>query len=105
MNRFGKQVASALLSRYIYGRAVQIPRSVSKQQISYPTRPFSYTSISHYSSSTMSVPDTLKVGDYEVHTGLFINNEWVRGNGEAFETINPATEETIGMVSLDILLS
>merc|ERR1712225_223769 len=33
-------------------------------------------------------------------TGLFINNEWVKGvDGKTFETINPATEEVICSVS------
>ncbi|MCJ1286367.1 aldehyde dehydrogenase (NAD(P)(+)) ald5 [Xylographa opegraphella] len=35
-------------------------------------------------------------GEFEIPTGLFINNEWVKGvDGKTFETINPSTEEVI----------
>ncbi|CAD6446952.1 9c68798b-bb37-48c1-8420-e263ab7674ad [Sclerotinia trifoliorum] len=38
-------------------------------------------------------------GDYTQPTGLFINNEWVKGvDGKTFEVINPATEEVITSV-------
>jgi len=36
------------------------------------------------------------IGKYTQPTGLFINNEWVKGvDGKTFETINPSTEEVI----------
>jgi len=39
-------------------------------------------------------------GKYQQPTGLFINNEWVKGvDGKTFETINPTTEEVICSVS------
>jgi len=39
---------------------------------------------------------TPSFGEYEQPTGLFINNEWVKGvDGKTFETINPSTEEVI----------
>jgi aldehyde dehydrogenase (NAD+) len=41
---------------------------------------------------------TIKVSGIEVPTGLYIGGEWVKGNGEALETINPATEEVLGSV-------
>jgi aldehyde dehydrogenase (NAD+) len=42
---------------------------------------------------TLKTPAT---GDYQQPTGLFINNEFVKGvEGKTFETINPATEEVI----------
>jgi len=45
----------------------------------------------------LSTPST---GKYTQPTGLFINNEWVKGvDGRTFETINPATEEVICSVS------
>jgi len=35
-------------------------------------------------------------GEYTQPTGLFINNEWVKGvDGKTFEVINPTTEEVI----------
>ncbi|KAF7911775.1 uncharacterized protein EAE98_011890 [Botrytis deweyae] len=38
-------------------------------------------------------------GEYTQPTGLFINNEWVKGvDGKTFEVINPATEEVITSV-------
>jgi len=41
----------------------------------------------------LSTPST---GKYEQPTGLFINNEWVKGvDGKTFETINPTNEEVI----------
>ncbi|KAL8682191.1 MAG: hypothetical protein Q9186_001728 [Xanthomendoza sp. 1 TL-2023] len=44
-------------------------------------------------SQTLETPST---GKYEQPTGLFINNEWVKGvDGKTFETINPATEKPI----------
>jgi len=44
-------------------------------------------------SIQLSTPVT---GKYTQPTGLFINNEWVKGvDGKTFETINPATEEVI----------
>lgn len=43
--------------------------------------------------------ETPHFGKYEQPTGLFINNEWVKGvDGRTFETINPATEEVITSV-------
>ncbi|GAM88604.1 hypothetical protein ANO11243_066380 [Dothideomycetidae sp. 11243] len=40
------------------------------------------------------------VGKIEINTGLFINNEFVKGvDGKTFETINPSTEEVITSVS------
>jgi aldehyde dehydrogenase (NAD+) len=45
----------------------------------------------------LSTPTT---GKYTQPTGLFINNEWVKGvDGKTFETINPSTEEVICSVS------
>ncbi|KAF2018668.1 aldehyde dehydrogenase [Aaosphaeria arxii CBS 175.79] len=42
---------------------------------------------------------TPHTGEYEQPTGLFINNEWVKGvDGKTFEVINPATEEVITSV-------
>ncbi|GAA5800224.1 aldehyde dehydrogenase domain-containing protein [Helicostylum pulchrum] len=38
---------------------------------------------------------TSKGKEVKVHTHLFINNEFVPGNGPLIETINPATEEVI----------
>ncbi|GAA5809235.1 hypothetical protein MFLAVUS_002640 [Mucor flavus] len=38
---------------------------------------------------------TSKGQEVKVHTHLFINNEFVPGNGPLIETINPATEEVI----------
>jgi len=39
-------------------------------------------------------------GPYEQPTGLFINNEWVKGvDGKTFETINPSTEKVICSVA------
>ncbi|RDW66022.1 aldehyde dehydrogenase-1 [Coleophoma cylindrospora] len=39
---------------------------------------------------------TPTTGEYEQPTGLFINNEWVKGvDGKTFEVINPSTEEVI----------
>jgi aldehyde dehydrogenase (NAD+) len=44
-------------------------------------------------SATLETPQT---GKYEQPTGLFINNEFVRGvDGKTFETVNPATEKPI----------
>ncbi|KAI8144470.1 aldehyde dehydrogenase domain-containing protein [Fennellomyces sp. T-0311] len=48
----------------------------------------------------MSAQDLVKVTlsngkSYDVHTHLFINNEFVPGHGPTIETINPATEEVI----------
>lgn len=44
-------------------------------------------------TTQVSTPST---GKYEQPTGLFINNEWVKGvDGKTFETINPSTEEVI----------
>ncbi|KAE9380287.1 aldehyde dehydrogenase [Stipitochalara longipes BDJ] len=44
-------------------------------------------------TTSLHTPST---GKYEQPTGLFINNEWVKGvDGKTFETINPATEEVI----------
>lgn len=41
----------------------------------------------------LSTPST---GKYTQPTGLFINNEWVKGvDGKTFEVINPSTEEVI----------
>jgi aldehyde dehydrogenase (NAD+) len=40
--------------------------------------------------------ETPVTGKYTQPTGLFINNEWVKGvDGKTFETINPTTEEVI----------
>jgi len=49
------------------------------------------------SAIELSTPST---GKYQQPTGLFINNEWVKGvDGKTFETINPSTEEVICSVS------
>jgi len=41
----------------------------------------------------------LPTGTYTQPTGLFINNEWVKGvDGKTFEVINPSTEEVITSV-------
>ncbi|PNS18459.1 Aldehyde dehydrogenase [Sphaceloma murrayae] len=46
-------------------------------------------------STTLSTP----AGKFEQPTGLFINNEFVKGvDGKTFETINPSTEEVIASV-------
>jgi aldehyde dehydrogenase (NAD+) len=43
---------------------------------------------------------TPSIGKYTQPTGLFINNEWVKGvDGKTFEVINPSTEEVITSVS------
>jgi aldehyde dehydrogenase (NAD+) len=42
---------------------------------------------------------SINVGGVTVKTGLFVDGEWVKGNGEKLETINPATEELLGTVS------
>ena len=34
----------------------------------------------------------LAVGAIPIETGLFINNSFVKGHGEPFVTVNPATE-------------
>ncbi|CAG8983872.1 hypothetical protein HYALB_00005510 [Hymenoscyphus albidus] len=48
-------------------------------------------------SIQLSTPSS---GKYTQPTGLFINNEWVKGvEGKTFETINPSTEEVICSVS------
>lgn len=40
--------------------------------------------------------ETPATGKYEQPTGLFINNEWVKGvDGKTFEVINPSTEKVI----------
>jgi len=50
-------------------------------------------------SLTASV-HTPSTGKYDQPTGLFINNEWVKGvDGKTFETINPSTEEVICSVA------
>ncbi|KAH7114207.1 aldehyde dehydrogenase [Dendryphion nanum] len=42
---------------------------------------------------------TPHTGEYEQPTGLFINNEWVKGvDGKTFEVINPSNEEVITSV-------
>jgi len=47
-------------------------------------------------STTLETPST---GKYEQPTGLFINNEWVKGvDGKTFEVINPSTEKVITSV-------
>ncbi|KAF2089010.1 aldehyde dehydrogenase, allergen Cla h 10 [Saccharata proteae CBS 121410] len=47
-------------------------------------------------SVTLKTPHT---GEYTQPTGLFINNEWVKGvDGKTFEVINPSTEEVITSV-------
>lgn len=39
---------------------------------------------------------TPHTGEYDQPTGLFINNEWVKGvDGKTFEVVNPSTEEVI----------
>ncbi|KAG0173492.1 aldehyde dehydrogenase (NAD(P)(+)) ald5 [Apophysomyces sp. BC1034] len=48
----------------------------------------------------MTIPDiqTVRLSDskeIEVHTGLFINNEFVVGHGPMIDNINPATEDVI----------
>jgi aldehyde dehydrogenase (NAD+) len=48
-------------------------------------------------SIQLSTPST---GKYTQPTGLFINNEWVKGvDGKTFETINPSNEEVICSVN------
>lgn len=40
--------------------------------------------------------ETPASGKYEQPTGLFINNEFIKGvDGKQFETINPSTEKVI----------
>jgi len=49
---------------------------------------------------TTTQVQTPSTGKYTQPTGLFINNEWVKGvDGKTFETINPATEEVICSVA------
>jgi len=49
---------------------------------------------------TTTQVQTSSTGKYTQPTGLFINNEWVKGvDGKTFETINPATEEVICSVA------
>ncbi|KAL9597939.1 MAG: hypothetical protein Q9219_004829 [cf. Caloplaca sp. 3 TL-2023] len=44
-------------------------------------------------TATLETPST---GKYEQPTGLFINNEWVKGvDGKTFDTINPTNEKAI----------
>lgn len=43
-------------------------------------------------------PTSIKVSGIEVPVGLYINGEWVQGSGEPLDTINPATEETLGTI-------
>ena len=42
---------------------------------------------------------SITVSVIEVPTGLYINGKWVQGNGDPLETINPATEESLGTIS------
>ena len=44
-------------------------------------------------------PESRDIVDVKPSYGLFINNEWTDGKGEAFKTINPATEETLAEVA------
>jgi aldehyde dehydrogenase (NAD+) len=44
-------------------------------------------------------PESRAVVDLQPSYGLFINGEFVDGSGEAFKTINPATEETLAEVA------
>lgn len=46
-----------------------------------------------------SMASTITVSGIKVPTGLYINGKWVQGKGEALETINPATEETLGTIT------
>ncbi|KAL8652564.1 MAG: hypothetical protein Q9210_002608 [Variospora velana] len=52
-----------------------------------------------FTVTAMSLSQTLETpsaGKYEQPTGLFINNEWVKGvDGKTFETINPTNEKPI----------
>jgi len=43
-------------------------------------------------------PGGIAVGALPESTQLFINNEWVDGRGDKFNTVNPATEEVIASV-------
>lgn len=43
--------------------------------------------------------DKITVAGVEINTGLFINNEWLAGRGEALDSVDPATEEVIATVS------
>lgn len=44
--------------------------------------------------STFKIKNT----NIELHSGLYINGEWVQGTGQALESINPATEDLIATV-------
>ena len=44
-------------------------------------------------------PESRAVVDLQPSYGLFIGGEFVDGSGEAFKTINPATEETLAEVA------
>ncbi|MEV0646812.1 aldehyde dehydrogenase family protein [Phytomonospora sp. NPDC050363] len=44
-------------------------------------------------------PESRDIVDIKPSYGLFVNGEWVDGKGEAFKTVNPATEETLAEVS------
>ncbi|GAA6038062.1 hypothetical protein JCM8097_007526 [Rhodosporidiobolus ruineniae] len=43
----------------------------------------------------MSAP-SINIAYRTVQTGLFIDNEWVKGRGEPLDSIDPATEESLG---------
>lgn len=40
----------------------------------------------------------ITVSGIQVPVGLYINGKWVQGSGESLETINPATEESLGHI-------
>jgi len=44
-------------------------------------------------------PESRDIVDIKPSYGLFVNGEWTDGKGEAFKTINPATEETLAEVA------
>jgi hypothetical protein len=44
-------------------------------------------------------PESRSIVDIKPSYGLFINGEFVDGNGTSFKTINPATEEVLAEVS------
>ena len=44
-------------------------------------------------------PESRSIVDLRPSYGLFVDGEFVDGTGEAFKTVNPATEEVLGPVA------
>ncbi|KEI42001.1 uncharacterized protein L969DRAFT_91469 [Mixia osmundae IAM 14324] len=45
-----------------------------------------------------SAVPTVEIGSYSVPVGLFVGGQFVPGHGDSLDTVNPATEETLGTV-------